>query len=48
MFEAHKVMTDIIKDIQRLHEEDQLQLEDENEDENIDQPDEYFAETTRR
>ena len=47
MFEAHKVMTDIIKDIQRLHEEDQVQLDGDDEDECADEPDEYFAETTK-
>ena len=47
MFEAHKVMTDIIKDIQRLHEEDNIQLENDNEEEESnDESDNYFAETT--
>ena len=38
-------MTDIIKDIQRLHEEDQVEMNDEDED-GSDEPRQYFAETT--
>ena len=48
MFEAHKVMTDIIKDIQRLHEEDQIEIGDnDDEEEDIDNDGNYFEETTR-
>ena len=44
-FEAHKVMTDIIKDIQKLHDDDQMQGDHEEED-GIEEEDQTFVEST--